>query len=148
MVAQKHGNMVRVSLTLDPVDVDLLDRIAVLEKSNRSSELRGILAQFRPMFRATVEAMEAAMRQRDGLNEAMAEAAKKGVDEITQMIPELERMQNAYLGTMARLEGMATVADTDSDPRPSNHGGHTPTPPPGSSTPELGSEQGNSGDEA
>lgn len=123
MVAQQHGNMVRVSLTLDPVDVDLLDRLGRLEGLNRSAEMRGILQQFRPMLRATVEAFEAAMRQRESLDDAMAKAS---VAQLEAVMPEVERIQNAYLGAMARLEGAAAAhAAGDDDEAPASNTGAT-----------------------
>lgn len=118
----QDDKLVRVTVTLDAVDVALLDRLAALEGLNRSAELRGMLAQLRPVLRATVEAFEAAARQRSQFDAAAAELE---ISKLQQMLPELERMQEAYLGGMARLEGLAAA---DADPRPSNHGGHTPTP--------------------
>jgi hypothetical protein len=140
-------NLTRVTVTLHPQDVDLLDRLGKLEGANRSAELRGILEQFRPMLRQTVEAMEAVARQRVAFDETIAAAS---VEQLQALMPEVEKLQNAYLGAFARIEGAAAAAAVgeDADPRPSNHGGHTPTPPPGSATPEMGSEQDNSGDES
>lgn len=116
----------RVTLSLDPVDVALIDRLAELEGSNRSAELRSMLGQLRPMLRQIVEALEAAMRTRD---EFALEAGKAALGEFAELLPEVDRVQNAMLGALARLEGSAAaraVSETDQDPRPSNHGGHTP----------------------
>lgn len=122
----KESRVARVTVALDPEDVDLLDRLARLEGKNRSHELRGILREARPVLTATVEAFEAALRGRDQLDEL----ARSGlISELESALPEIEAMQRAYLGAMSRLEGQAAAKD-DSDPRPSNHGGHTPTPPP------------------
>lgn len=139
-------NLMRVTVTLHPQDVDLLDRLGKLEGANRSAELRGILEQFRPMLRQTVEAMEAVARQRAAFDETVAAAS---VEQLQALMPEVERLQNAYLGAFARIEGAAAAAAADeaSDPRPSNHGGHTPTPPPNPDTPERGQDQDISGDE-
>lgn len=139
MVAPHHRNLVRVSLTLDPIDVDLLDRLGKLEGLNRSAELRGMLAQLRPMLRQTVEAFEAASAARDMLT---AEAAEVKVSELEQLLPEVQRVQDAYLGFMARLEGESAAASAAEglDPRPSNHGGHTPNPTTDPTTPESGLE--------
>jgi len=128
MITPTKENLIRVTVTLDPADVDLLDRMGRLEGLNRSAELRNILTQFRPMFRATVEAFEAALRQRENLDEAMAHAS---IEQLEAVMPEVERMQNAYLGAMARLEGAAAAAESSEaqDPRPSNHGGQNPQPP-------------------
>ncbi len=140
-------NLARVTVTLDPVDVDLLDRLGKLESLSRSAELRGILAQFRPMLRQTVEAMEAVARQREAFDDTVAAAS---MEQLASLMPEVERLQNAYLGAFSRIEGAAAVAAAreDSDPRPSNHGGHTPTAPPSDTTSETGSEQDNPEDES
>lgn len=105
--------MVRVSLTLDPVDVDLLDRLGKLEGRNRSAEVRDILTQFRPMLQATVQAFEAAEAQRLKLDDAMAAAA---IEQMEAVMPELERIQNAYLGALSRIEGAAAANAADSAP--------------------------------
>lgn len=94
--------MKRVTLTLDPIDVDLLDRLGVLEGRNRSQELRSILEQVRPMLAATVEAFEAALKQRDAFDEKAREAAVAG---LTEILPEIENLSRQYLGAMARIEG-------------------------------------------
>ncbi len=113
-------------MTLDPVDIDLLDRLARLEGLNRSEEMRSILRQVRPMMKATVEAFEAALAQRDLFDQAAADAAVVGLE---QLLPEVEELSRRYAGAMSRLEGAAAASEA-SDPRPSNHGGHTPTPTP------------------
>lgn len=101
-----HRNLIRVSLTLDPVDVDLLDRLGKLEGRTRSAEVRGILQEFRPMLQATVEAFEAAHEQRLKLDDAMARAA---VNQLEAVMPEVEKLQQAYLGALSRIEGAATA---------------------------------------
>lgn len=126
MVAQQHGNMVRVSLTLDPVDVGLLDRMSALDGRNRSAQLRDVLAQLRPMLEQTVSAFEAAAAARDRL---AVQSASVQVSQLEALLPEAQRVQEAYMGLMARLEGESAAAAAELDPRPSNHGGHTPTPP-------------------
>lgn len=118
--------MKRVTLTLDPVDVDLLDRLGLLEGRNRSQELRSILEQVRPMLAATVEAFEAALRQRDAFDEKAREAAVAG---LTELLPEIDALTSQYIGAISRLEGKQAASEAE-DPRRSNHGGHTPTPPP------------------
>lgn len=129
MVTHNENGLVRVTVTLDPTDVDLLDRLAALEGLNRSSELRSILSQMRPMLRQTVEAFEAALKARDMLGDT---ARGSSFGQISALLPEAQRVQDSYLGFLARLEGEAAVAATlgDEDPRRSNHGGHTPTPTP------------------
>ena len=123
-------NMARVTMTLDPIDVDLLDRLAALEESNRSAELRSILVHLRPVLEATVDAFEAAMRTRDQLSLAAAEAS---VLELQELLPEVQRIQAVMVGSMARLEGAAAARD----PLPSNHGGHTPLTRGNENDPEL-----------
>lgn len=113
-------NLIRVSLTLDPIDVDLLDRLGKIEGRTRSAEVRGILEEFRPMLTATVEAFEAAVSQRMKLDDAMASAA---ISQLEAVMPEVEKIQQVYLGALSRIEG-AAAAQAALDPRPSNHGGH------------------------
>jgi len=132
-----NRNLVRVSLTLDPVDVELLDRLGKLEGLNRSQELRSIMAQFRPMLRATVEAFEQALEQREKLSEAAVSAS---VARLQELAPEVEKMQDSYLGMMARIEGLSAAhaaREDDSDPRSSNTG-VTPPPPLLPTDPESG----------
>lgn len=123
-----------MTLTLDPIDVDLLDRLAALEGANRSQELRGVLQQLRPGLAATVAALEAAAAQREEFQRA---AARVTVTELEAVMPDVEKAQRAYLGAMAKLEGMAAATE---DPRSSNHGGHTPTPPTSPEDPEPGAD--------
>lgn len=113
----------RVTLALDPVDVDLLDRLATLEGSNRSAELRSMLLDLRPMLQQVVEALEAALRTRDEFSQAAGAVAAA---ELLELVPEVQRLQNVMLGSLARMEGAAAVRAQQhpSDPRPSNHGGH------------------------
>ncbi len=127
---QKRERLTRVTVTLDTLDVELLDRLGALEGLNRSVELRSMLAQLRPILRATVEAFEGAQRQRAALEGA---AGTVELTKLQQLLPEAQRLSDSYLGMMARLEGLAAAEDAldgpdDEDPRPSNHGGHTPTP--------------------
>ncbi|MGZ0214359.1 MAG: hypothetical protein ACKVI4_17905 [Actinomycetales bacterium] len=122
-------NFKPITVTLDPVDLDLLDRLAKLEGKNRSQELRGMLEGMRPMLTATVEALEAALRQRDAFDQATSALV---LSEFGELLPELENLNRQYLGAMSRIEGSEAVKRSQ-NPRPSNHGGHTPTPtPPGS----------------
>lgn len=115
--------VVRVTLTLDPVDLDLIDRLAALEGSNRSAEVRSMLLQLRPLLSQTVDLFEAAERSREDFARVVAESEFMGTLEAVG--PEIERIQAVLLGSMARLEGAASAADPE-DPRRSNHGGHTP----------------------
>jgi hypothetical protein len=122
MVTHKR-TLMPVTVTLDPIDVDLLDRLAALEGIKRSAELRSILTQLRPMLRQTVEAFEAASRARDMLT---AEASNVKVSELEALLPEVQRVQEAYLGFMARLEGETAALDArlddDGDAPASNTG--------------------------
>lgn len=147
----------RVTLSLDEVDVDLIDRLARLQGINRSEQFRQFLGQARPMVRQTVQVMESALEQRDELLSTFSAAEIAGLEEL---MPEINHVQDAVLGSMARLEGRIAAHDatgteateqdetlmqafgraTDQplpprpDPRPSNHGGHTLTPPSEKST--------------
>lgn len=109
----QQPRLVRATFTLEPVDVDLLDRLARLEGANRSQEMRRILEQLRPMLLATVEAFEAALEQRDKFDAAAASAAVTGLEEL---LPEVEEMSRRYLGALSRLEGSAAVAAADDAP--------------------------------
>ena len=102
--------LIRVSLTLDPIDVDLLDRLAKVEGRNRSAEVRDILEQFRPMLSATVEAFEQAIKHRVQLDDAMAQAA---IEQMEAVMPEVEKMQNVFLGALSRLEGAAAAKSAE-----------------------------------
>lgn len=112
IVPTKQPNLVRISLTLDPVDVDLLDRLGKLEGRNRSQEMRGILEQLRPVLSATVDAFEAALAQRDKFDAVAATAAIQGLEEL---LPEVEKMARDYMGAMSRIEGAAAVAAAEND---------------------------------
>lgn len=116
------SSIARITVSIDPIDVELLDRLAKLEGQNRSQELRGILREVRPMLTATVEAFEAALEQRDKFTRAAADAAVTGLEAL---MPEVERLQSAYLGAIARLEGDAAArraADEGDDAPASNTG--------------------------
>ena len=119
MVTQSESSVVRVTLTLDPIDVDLLDRLARLEGVNRSQEVRSILGQVRPMLKQTVEAFEAALAQRDAFDEAAAAAAVAGLEAL---LPEAEALSNQYMGAIARLEGAVAAVTPDPDAPASNTG--------------------------
>lgn len=99
-------DLVRVTVTLPGIDVDLLDRLATLEGLNCSAELRVMLAQLRPMLRATVEAFEAAAAQRDKLTDASG--AVEHIERLLGMAGDVEKMQDEYLGTMGRIEAAAS----------------------------------------
>lgn len=119
-----RNGVARVTVALDPVDVDLLDRLAALEGSNRSAELRSMLGSVRPIMKQVVESLESALRTRDEFTKAAGVAA---VGELLELMPEVNRIQSTMIGALARLEGAAAArAANDPDPRPSNHGGHIP----------------------
>lgn len=113
--------MTRVTVTLEREDLELLDRLAALEGSNRSAELRSMLASVRPMLKATVDALEAANRTKDTFYQQAAELA---LGDLTAVLPEVERLHTQYLGALSRLEGAAA-----SRPPSSNTGVTFSTPP-------------------
>jgi hypothetical protein len=131
MVIQVNSKVARVTVALDPQDVELLDRLSALEGSNRSAVLRSLLSQVRPMLTQTVEAFERAKGLRGQLDEAAAKALVSDLQDLQQFA---EKSADQFAGAMARLEGLDA-----SDPRRSNHGGHTPTPPPTSPPAEQAS---------
>jgi hypothetical protein len=126
MVIQVNSKVARVTVALDPADVDLLDRLSALEGSNRSAVLRSLLSEVRPMLTQTVQAFERAKGLRGQLDRAAAEALFSDLQAIQGNV---EAAGQQFLGAVATLEGLAA-----SDPRRSNHGGHTPTPPPSSTS--------------
>lgn len=109
----KESGLVRITLTLDSVDVDLLDRLARLEGMNRSQEMRSMLGQLRPMLESTVRAFEAALAQRDAFDEKAAQIALSGLEVL---MPEVDRLSDAYLGALSRIEGAEAAAGNDEAP--------------------------------
>ena len=107
MISPDNRRMKRVTMTLDPVDVDLLDRLGVLEGRNRSEELRSILEQCRPLLAATVTAFEAARDQREAFDQAAQELAVQG---LLVALPEIEKLTEQYMGAMSRIEGASAAA--------------------------------------
>jgi len=103
----------RVTVALLPKHVDVLDRLAKLDDSNRSEQLRQILDSLYPTIEATVKAFEAAQAQK---NEFEAKYAQIAVSDLEALRPELEKMQNAYLGAIARLEGHLAANDAGENP--------------------------------
>jgi len=118
----KKIGIARITVSIDPEDVDLIDRLAALESKNRSAELRGLLRAVRPTLKATVEALEAAERAKGNFYQQAAEVA---LEDLTEVLPEVERIHSAYLGAISRLEGAAAQ-----EPPGSNHGGYLDSPPP------------------
>lgn len=114
----------RVTLALDPVDVDLIDRLARVQGLNRSEQVRELLGELRPTLRQAVETLEAALRQRD---EFLALVAEGEVVGLAELLPEVNRVHDTVVGAMARLEGALAVRAA-ADPRLSNHGGQVSTP--------------------
>lgn len=110
----------RVTVTLEQIDLELLDRLAALEGSNRSAQLRDMLASARPMLRATVDALEAANRTKQSF---LNQAAEYALGDLTEMLPEVEKINKAILGAMSRIEGAAAA-----NPRGGNHGGQNVNP--------------------
>lgn len=103
MVTRNENGLVRVTVTLDPQDVDLLDRLAALEGLNRSAELRAMLAQVRPVLRATIETFERAITQRIKFDSA---ASRIEFSKLESLLPEIESIGNQYLGIVSKLDGI------------------------------------------
>jgi len=112
----------RITVSIDPIDVELLDRLAAIEGLNRSAELRGILREVRPMLTATIEAFEAALRQRDEFTRLAADAAVTGLEAL---MPEVERLKETYMGAIARLEGDAAAARAAAEAGPDTPASNT-----------------------
>lgn len=109
MVTRNDNGLWRVTVTLDPEDVQLLDALAGFEGLNRSAELRGLLAQVRPIMRQLVETFTLASQQRDALDRAMVGAT---VSELEAIAPEMDEIAKRFMGTLAKLEGhAASVGD-------------------------------------
>lgn len=120
MITQEAGaELVRVTLTLNRVDVELLDQLADLEGSNRSAEVRGILAGMRPSIEGVVKAFHAVAKSREQLQSQLLAATASDLEAIR---PDIEAIQGKFVGLVARLEG-AEAAREAGDPRPSNYGG-------------------------
>lgn len=102
MVTHNDNGLVRVTVTLHPVDVALLDKLAQFEGKNRSAELRGMLEQFRPMLQQLVSTFDQANAQRAALDAALVNAT---VSELEAIMPEVEEMGRRFLGALAKLEG-------------------------------------------
>lgn len=102
MVTHNDNGLVRVTVTLHPIDVALLDAMAKFENKNRSAELRGMLEQFRPMLQQLVATFTDADRQRSALDQAMANAT---LSELEAIQPEVEDIGRRFLGALAKLEG-------------------------------------------
>jgi Ribbon-helix-helix protein, copG family len=113
MVTSNENGLVRVTVTLDPVDVDLLDRLAEVEGSNRSAELRGLLSQVRPTIRQLLAVFEQAVAQREALDKAMVNAT---VSELESIRPALEEIDRKMMGALSKLEGAQANAAEDSAP--------------------------------
>lgn len=122
--------LVRTSFTLPEEDVRLLDRLAGVEGKNRSETLRMLLDQIRPMLEQLVSTFEAAHASRAALLEEIAAAS---VEDLEVLAAEVERLDRQVVGALSRIEGALTAREA-ANPRRSNHGGYTPTPPPEGST--------------
>lgn len=107
MVTRNDNGLVRVTVTLDPIDVELLDRLAFHEGKNRSQELRGMLVQARPMLKQLVATFDEASRHREALDQAMLNAT---VSELETIMPEVEEIGRRFMGAMAKLEGHAAAS--------------------------------------
>lgn len=119
MVIQDNAGMMRVTVTLDPEDVRLLDALAAFEGQNRSAELRGLLRQIRPVMKQLVETFEVVSSRRLSLDEAMKNAS---ISELEMIQPDLDEISKRFMGAMAKLEGAAAAAAGDGDAPASNTG--------------------------
>lgn len=99
--------MKRVTLTLDAVDVDLIDRLGAHEGMNRSQEIRAILQQFRPMMEELIKVLDFAAAQRDALDQALVQAS---IADLEAIQPEAEELARKFMGMTARLEGHAAAS--------------------------------------
>lgn len=106
MVTRNQNNLVRVTVTLRPSFVDLLDELARFEGTNRSAELRGLLDQVEPVIGQIVGTLREVERQREALDQAMVNAT---VSELEAITPELEQISRRFMGAMAKLEGHAAA---------------------------------------
>lgn len=116
----KHG-IVRFTASVEPEDLDLLDRLARLDGTNRSEQLRVILSSLRPTLSATVKVLEKAERTKQNFLNQVSENA---LGDLNDVLPEVERISNTIIGAMARLEG-AMVSKP-----PASNTGATPGNPP------------------
>lgn len=108
MVTRNENGLVRVTVTLEPRDVELLDKLAKFEGTNRSAELRGMLAQVRPLVGEVVRVYEEAERHRELLDQALVNAS---ISELEVIKPEMEEISNRFLGALAKFEGhIASIA--------------------------------------
>lgn len=99
--------MTRITVTLQPEHVELLDRMARVKQSSRSAELRGLIEAAQPIMLSVVSAFEAAIGQQQLMDEAIRTASEQ---EVSALLPELQRLEQTFLGVMSRLEGAAASA--------------------------------------
>jgi hypothetical protein len=118
MITPNADGMMRVTLTLPPEDVHLLDRLAHFEGSNRSAEIRGLLLQVRPMLQQLVQTFTVAEQQRENLDQALLNAT---VSDMQAILPEAEDLNRRFIGMVAKFEGAAT-ARRDGEAPASNTG--------------------------
>ena len=105
-MTRNENGLVRVTVTLDPRDVELLDKLAALEGLNRSAELRSMLAQVRPMVEQVIATFDSVNSQREALDAAIAAAT---VSDLEAIGPEIEDIGRRFMGAMAKLEGLGAV---------------------------------------
>lgn len=123
MVTQNENGMQRVTVTLEPEDVRLLDALARFEGQNRSSELRSLLVQIRPMMQQLVATFTVFEQQREQLDEMVSNAT---ASELQSILPEAEEMNRRFIGMMAKLEGAIAVTSSENGPEaPASNTGAT-----------------------
>jgi hypothetical protein len=113
MVIHNDNGMVRVTVTLDPEDVRLLDALARFEGQNRSAELRGLLFQARPIMQQLVATFSTAEEQRASLDQALLNAT---LSDLVAVQPEAEEISRRMLGMLAKLEGIQASSSGDDAP--------------------------------
>lgn len=107
MVIQNQSGTVRITVTMTAEQVDLLDKLAAMEGTSRSEELRGLVQQGVPMMREIVRVFESVSSRRRDLDAAIATATRS---EIQAVMPELEAISDRFLGLLARLEGASAAS--------------------------------------
>lgn len=110
-----NRKLVPISVTLDPADIALLDRLAALDETSRSAALRTLLAGSRAALIEMVGILEDAVQARESLDETLAESV------LTDFLPELQKLSNMMLATSAAIEGQNEAAEAGYK-RGSNHG--------------------------
>jgi hypothetical protein len=113
----------RITVSLSTDGYESLRRIAALSGESMSATVAGLVDAVAPALSRSADLFEAAQRSTAETRATLAKAAEVADGSVR---PHLQTAMRAYREAMASLEDVVTDAP---DPRPSNHGGHTPTPP-------------------